>query len=352
MRITSSYLGMESARSYASVTTRATSFTLTAGSVLPGETGEMKQSKQNNQKVGSSDEGDGKTFYPGLSDHIGGTESIAQAKETEDARPLESVRRSCVEFLIKWLYDALCHKRANSQDALQASVFSPPVYTLQTVQRTQMYYHKEEEQTAFQTTGTVKCADGREISFGLNLNMTRSFEQFYGVKEEMQQFVMKDPLVINLDGNIASLSDQKFTFDIDGDGSMDSISRLGSGSGYLALDRNGDGVINDGTELFGTQSGNGFRDLSAFDSDGNGWIDEGDDIWDKLLIWTQDESGNNQLYHLKDKGVGAICLQHADTDFTLNSLKTGQTNGQIRQTGIFLYENGDVGSVQNIDVAS
>ncbi|MFQ8776527.1 MAG: hypothetical protein ACLR78_02345 [Roseburia sp.] len=74
-----------------------------------------------------------------------------------------------------------------------------------------------------------------------------------------------DPLVINLDSNIANVSDQKFYFDIDADGSDDSISMLNSGSGYLALDRNGDGIINDGSELFGTQSGNGFADLAAYD---------------------------------------------------------------------------------------
>mgnify|MGYP000465316364 CR=1 FL=1 len=51
---------------------------------------------------------------------------------------------------------------------------------------------------------------------------------------------------------------------------------LQGGSGYLALNKNGDGVINDGSELFGTASGDGFYDLSMYDEDGNGWIDEND----------------------------------------------------------------------------
>ena len=84
---------------------------------------------------------------------------------------------------------------------------------------------------------------------------------------------MCDPLVINLDGNIAELSDQTFLFDLDGDGEMDEISELSAKSGFLALDKNGDGTINDGTELFGTRSGNGFQDLSAYDTDHNGFID-------------------------------------------------------------------------------
>ena len=161
---------------------------------------------------------------------------------------------------------------------------------------------------------------------------------------------MCDPLVINLDTDVAELSDQTFYFDIDGDGEKDEVSQLGKGSGYLALDKNGDGVINDGSELFGTSSGNGFADLAAYDEDGNGWIDENDAIWSKLKIWCKDENGNDVLYRLADKGVGAICLQNAATDFTLKG-QEGQTRGAIRNTGVFLYENGNVGTVQHVDVA-
>ena len=56
------------------------------------------------------------------------------------------------------------------------------------------------------------------------------------------------------------------------------------------------------------------------------------------------------LYRLADKGVGAICLQNAATDFTLKG-QAGQTQGAIRNSGVFLYENGNVGTVQHVDVA-
>ena len=194
-------------------------------------------------------------------------------------------------------------------------------------------------------------ADGREISFNLDMTMSRSFEEYYETSQITEIVQMMDPLVINLDTNIASLSDQKFEFDIDSDGILDSISSLEGGSGYLALDKNGDGIINDGSELFGTKSGDGFKDLMIYDEDGNGWIDENDEIFSKLLIWSKDENGNDELYHLKEAGVGAICLQKASTDFSLNSLKNNQANGQIRSTGIFLYENGNVGTMQQLDLA-
>ena len=94
-----------------------------------------------------------------------------------------------------------------------------------------------------------------EIGFNVQVEMSRNFlEANTFIKEDTVQ-IMTDPLVINLDTNVASVTDQKFLFDLDADGTMDQISFEGEGSGFLALDRNGDGTINDGTELFGTQSG-------------------------------------------------------------------------------------------------
>lgn len=209
----------------------------------------------------------------------------------------------------------------------------------------------ESETTSFRTSGSVVTADERKLSFGIELEMSRSFTEKYDTSTIAQSISYCDPLVINLDTNIAEVSEQKFLFDIDSDGTKDSISQLSKSSGYLALDLNEDGIINDGSELFGTKSGNGFKDLAKYDSDGDGWIDEDDEIWSKLLIWSKDEEGNDTLYHLTDKGVGAICLQNTSTDFSLNSAETNQVNARIRNTGIFLYENGNVGTVQHLDLA-
>lgn len=211
-------------------------------------------------------------------------------------------------------------------------------------------YYSEQENTLFSSVGTVRTADGREINFNVDLSMSRSFTQAY--RQELNLSALQktcDPLVINFDVDTASLSDQKFRFDIDADGEEDNVSMLGAGSGYLALDKNGDGVINDGSELFGPQSGNGFQDLSAYDEDGNGWIDENDSIWSKLKIWCKNPDGTDSLYTLGEKGVGAICLQNSATDFSLKG-SNGQDNGYLRSTGIFLYENGNVGTVQHLDL--
>ena len=113
---------------------------------------------------------------------------------------------------------------------------------------------------------------------------------------------------------------------------------------------NNDGVVNNGSELFGPQSGNGFSELAEYDGDGNGWIDENDDVYDKLRIWTKDENGNDKLLALGQKGIGAIYLGNVNTDFALKNSQN-QLQGEISRTGIFLNENGSAGTIQHIDLA-
>ena len=59
--------------------------------------------------------------------------------------------------------------------------------------------------------------------------------------------------------------------------------------------------------------------------------------------------GSCRLYTLADKGIGAIYLGHVNTDFTLTN-QFNEAKGMIRSTGLFLYESGAVGSVQQVDV--
>ncbi len=208
----------------------------------------------------------------------------------------------------------------------------------------------EMENTAFQTTGVAKTKDGREINFGVTVEMSRAFcAEFESFTQE--DYVVTDPLMINLDSNVANITDMKFMFDIDADGQKEEVSLAGKGSGFLALDKNGDGKINDGSELFGTKSGDGFKDLAAYDEDGNGWIDEADSIFKKLKVWSKDENGKDILISLKKADVGAIYLGNANTEFSMKSGIENQTDAIIRKTGIYLKESGGAGTVQHVDLA-
>ncbi len=179
--------------------------------------------------------------------------------------------------------------------------------------------------------------------------MTRAFTSEINTLE-VQQYIKTDPLIINIGSNIASVSDQKFLFDLDSDGKKENISFAGEGSGFLALDKNGDGKINDGSELFGTQSGDGFRDLALLDDDGNGWIDENDSVFSRLKVWTKDADGNDYLIDLKKADVGAIYLNNADTQFSLKN-DENRLNAEIKKTGIYLKEStGAAGTINHVDL--
>ena len=274
-------------------------------------------------------------------------------------KALEDFRQKMIDYIYQLLFgkeraDRLSGECASLQESPMSNVHANAgEYTLVPVEKviySSEYYHQETETTSFSTQGVVKTADGREISIHVDVTMSRSFTEY--VKEELKiQSFQKvyDPLIINFSGSTARLTDQKFFFDIDMDGKEEDIARLGSGSGYLALDQNNDGVINDGSELFGPKSGDGFGELAEYDEDGNGWIDEGDSIWKRLKIWCQNEDGTGTLYRLSDKNVGAICLQNTKTQFSLTDAKNCE-QGYIRSSGVFLFETGQAGTVQHLDL--
>ena len=206
----------------------------------------------------------------------------------------------------------------------------------------------EAESLSFSLLASVKT-DDREIELGINVNLSRSFVFQAKVRAESLN-KLQDPLVINLSGEMPSLSTKTFSFDIDSDGKSDQISQLNSGNGFLALDKNANGQIDDGAELFGTKSGDGFSDLSKYDEDNNGWIDENDAIFDKLRVWKRTDK-DNELLSLGEVGIGAIFLGNSKTPFSLKS-ETNELLGEIRSSGFFLYENGKAGIISQIDFAT
>lgn len=350
MIIDSGTIGMQSSRTSRSVTRASARFV--GGTFAGGKEGLnslFENQLGTGEKTAGEENNKDKAKLEDLSAHMrnmtGGWQISTRNDEKEAVR---SIKQQCVEFLLELLF-RFRGKRSTQDSPIAAAAGGTTMFTVQGYQMQR--YHMEEEHTTFATQGTVKTADGRELSFNLEFGMSRRFEEYYEENVVTSIATFKDPLVINLNTNIAQVSDQKFFFDLDCDGEEEEISSLQAGSGFLALDLNGDGQINDGSELFGTKSGDGFKDLSMYDLDGNGWIDEADPIWEKLLIWTKDENGEDRMYHLSDLGVGAIGLSRVGTQFSLNAEKTNETNAMIRKTGIFLYENGSVSTLQQLDMA-
>jgi len=236
--------------------------------------------------------------------------------------------------------------RSGGDDSEAAPAQGPGGFGLAFDRRVTTY---ENENTQFSASGSVKTADGKEINFNVDLKLSR---EYLSVEEtSIRAGVLKDPLVLNFNGGSAELSDTRFTFDLDSDGTAEQTHFLKPGSAFLSFDKNQDGTINNGSELFGTESGNGFADLAAYDEDGNNFIDEGDSIYSKLSLYNKTEAGDS-ITSLKDAGVGAIYLGSAQTEFSLNDVGTNTQKGQIRATGVYLTESGQTGTVQQIDLAT
>lgn len=207
----------------------------------------------------------------------------------------------------------------------------------------------EKESLSFAANGVITTTDGREIDLDLQFSMSREFYQQTNLSLRMGDAAKIDPLVINFSGTAPQLTAAKYTFDLDNNGTLDQISFLQEGSGFLAWDKNGDNIINNGGELFGPESGNGFADLAHHDSDSNNWIDENDPIFSRLRIWVKNAQGQDQLLALGQVGIGAIYLGHIQTPF---ALKNGaELQGEIQASGIFLSESGTAGTIQHIDLA-
>ena len=207
-------------------------------------------------------------------------------------------------------------------------------------------------------SGKIIGSDGIEKSLDLSISVSQSFMQNLQISssnatkipEDVNKKVI-DPLVIDYEGSGTELSDTKMRFDLDSDGTPDQISTLKKGSGFLALDKNGDGKINDGSELFGAQSGDGFKDLSIYDSNNDGKIDKDDPIYDKLRIWTPDANGEGQLVGLGEKGIGVIYLNAQESQEMMRG-ENGDLLGIKQKTADYLREDGSSGQIHHIDLVS
>lgn len=203
------------------------------------------------------------------------------------------------------------------------------------------------EKTSVEGCGTVRTDDGRCIDFSLSAEFRREFscEREY---QESGKVVLMDPIVLNFDGKAAELTEERLAFDLDTDGKGEWLAGLGTGSAYLVLDRNGNGRIDDGSELFGAVSGDGFADMAGLDDDGNSWLDEGDAAFARLGLWSG-RSGD-AAQSLAAREVGAIWLGSVNSPFALKG-DANELLGEIRAAGLYLREDGEVGMVQQVDLA-
>jgi hypothetical protein len=198
----------------------------------------------------------------------------------------------------------------------------------------------------FHSTGIVQTQDGNLIDFNLDLHLSKLNTS---ILNQMNYYngQLIDPIALNIDNKGLDLSNKKLHIDLDLDGRIDTFNMLKKGSGYLVLDKNNNGKVDDGSELFGPTTDNGFAELRFFDEDGNLWIDENDSVYDRLKIWTLDEDGTETFLSLKEANVGAMFLGQVEGKY---DLKGYQKKGHIRNSSVFLRNDGTPGSIHELKV--
>lgn len=202
----------------------------------------------------------------------------------------------------------------------------------------------ESEKTTVCGSGQVTTTDGKRIDFNYSLAMERRFAS-EKTTEESGSVKLRDPLMLSFTGKACELTTDCISFDLNADGTPEQIPGLGKGSAFLVFDRNGNGKADDGSELFGVASGNGFADLARLDGDHNGWIDEADAAFSQLGLWSAEGFSS-----LQARGVGALYTAAVDAPFSLKTA-SNELLGQIRAAGLYLSEAGEVGQMQQVDLA-
>ena len=210
--------------------------------------------------------------------------------------------------------------------------------------------YTETQALKFETNAIVKTED-KKIELDLNVSLSRSFVEQVKTPQINFSNITKlwDPLILDMSGVLPSLSSKKFSFDIDIDGTNEQISMLEKESAFLAFDKNENNNVDDGGELFGAKSGDGFEELRGYDDDKNGWIDENDNIFDKLKIWQKTEN-KNELIAIEEVGIGAIFLGDISTPFEIKS-SSNELLGAMKKSSFFLFENGKSSLISQIDLA-
>ena len=157
---------------------------------------------------------------------------------------------------------------------------------------------------------------------------------------------------LDADGIELTTIEDGVNFNFWNNGRSQAISWVQPDDGFLALDRNGNGMIDNGSELFGNVGdeigdyADGFEALSHLDTNNNTMIDDGDELWNKLVIWqdvnTDGASTPNELINLDSTGVFAIPLGSLDVNLVSNGNHIPKVSYMLASEGSLMFGDADL----------
>ncbi len=201
-----------------------------------------------------------------------------------------------------------------------------------------------------------RIAYGKEGFWGgfyNRLNREGTIQAFQANFKSAQTTRRVDPLILDLDGDGVETTNVKAGayFDHDNNGFAEQTGWASSDDGLLVMDRNSNGTIDTGTELFGDQTilqngqraTDGFQALVELDSNADGVIDTNDTAFSSLRIWQDIDgdgySASDELFTLQEMGIQSINVAHTDTN-----ILDPQGNTQI-QAGTFTKTDNSTSSI-------
>ncbi|MDJ0921321.1 MAG: calcium-binding protein, partial [Henriciella sp.] len=185
---------------------------------------------------------------------------------------------------------------------------------------------------------------GEAYISGISDMMDEVYFALYG-----EERTATDPLILDLDGDgieLSGMSSISPFYDLDGDGFAERTGWTTGDDGFLAIDLNQDGQINDISELFGDRNTSGFDALGVHDSNADGIIDVNDAVFADLRIWQDIDSDGvtdaGELSTLTDRGIDSINL--TPTNQTLVNM----TGNEVAAEGSYTLSDGTTQSIFDV----
>lgn len=277
----------------------------------------------------------------------GSTEDRLEQVDPKVARKFQALR-SLVERLnprAAKVLDRLINSTLNHLDQANASK-TDPASGFGEGQSFTLRYERIEVAIENTTTQIRADADGGEL-----ITSRRVVSVYY---EQLEiSFGQADPLVLDLnDNNVfdTTTPEDGHLFDLRGTGEPIQAATATNGDALLALDRNRNGQIDSGKELFGDQNGaaDGFSELAQLDANGDGRVDSEDPIFNRLLAFEdRNRNGRSEPGELKpliDVGVKSLNLDATESSEKSNGNSVvadstfERTDGTTGRLGELLFQ--------------
>ncbi|MFZ5997812.1 MAG: hypothetical protein ACOYW7_10030 [Nitrospirota bacterium] len=191
---------------------------------------------------------------------------------------------------------------------------------------------------------------------GLIDSSTGLYRQLFTTAKIIQDPTILSPIVLDLDRDGVETTNVKdgAYFDHDGNGFAEQTGWAGADDGILVMDKNGNGTIDDGKELFGnetllsdgTKASNGFQALAELDGNSDGKIDSNDAAFAQLKVW-QDINGDGYSTSGELKSLSELGIQSINTGYT-NSTTVDAQGNEHKQIGSFTWNDGTTSAAEDV----